>query len=258
MILGLLLSMTVTSWAGCGLHATNERPTYEELTPQEQDAVTTIVQELAAFSERVRKLTGTDIDEVVHRERINVSFKGMIFSFNIGDNTIHVATWENLSPAQHAIVQGWFDTTPSQAEAWYKKFFYRFMAVSQGAKQYMYKTLTPAWVFARRSVFNIERDSIRVALAHFSAEGRRGDMFPFLTRACKPVLKDHRLQYAHLFVDVDVAKKHLKEHFFQLANPDDPTGYMYFMCQWIGMGQQGVQDLRTELDWITNLPLISN
>ena len=254
-----LASLLTLLVAGCGLTVTNERPTYDELSQPEQGAVDVILKELTAVDRNIKVLSrqpNVDIKEIVDRERIHVSFDGLIFVTNIGDNTVHVATWENLTETQQKLVQKWWNA-PSLAitKAWYNTFFYRFMAAAQGIKQYMFKVLTPQWVFAHRTVFNIERDSIRVALAHYVAQGQQSQIWPFVTNLCKPVLQQYRKRYPGTFPDIPAAKRYMNANITQMANPDDPTGYMYFICEWIELGKTDTGSMQVELDWLRDLPL---
>lgn len=234
---------------GCGLSVTHERPSYEELDPVEKSAVQTVLKELRRFDTQVKNRTAHNISEVVDRERIHVSFEGAIFSGNLGDGTIHVAIWENLNDAQRALVAQWFKTSEAGAAAIYRKFFYQFMAVVQGAKQLMYKVHTPTWVYHHRTLWSIERDSIRTALAHYIAEGRRAELWPFLSRACTPIKSRYAPQFSDKF-----SKKYLQANFKSIYSPDAPSGYMYFICRWIDQGKQMHDSLGGELDWLINLP----
>jgi len=167
-----------------------------------------------------------------------------------------VATWGNLTPEQQALIQKWWKMPNlSATKAKYEFFFYRFMAVAQGVKQYMYKVLTPAWVFTNRSVFNLERDSIRTALAHYTAMGRRTEIWNFVTNLCKPVLQQYRKDYPGTFPDIPASKKYMATHITEMANPADPTGYMYFICEWVALGTADAGGLQSELDWLRDLPL---
>lgn len=235
---------------GCGLTVTNERPSYQDLDPTEKSAVDVILSELTALNAQIKKRTIYNIDEIVNRERIDVSFEGLIFTGNIGDDTVHVAVWENLKPEQKTLIQGWFKSaSAAAAEQTYKKLFYQFLAVSQGVKQYVYKVVTPAWVYGHRTLFSFERDSARTALAHYNAIGRHNEMWPFLTSTCTPVIQQYGATYGPNF-----NKAYLADHVTELANPENPTGYMYFLCRWIEESKPDVEDLTIELNWLRDLP----
>lgn len=235
---------------GCGLTVTNERPTYDELDAPEKGAVDTILAELAAFAGQVKSRTTHSIDGIVDREKIHVSFEGYIFAANLGDGIVHVSTWENLSAEQQALVQQWFGRPdPASAREAYVMFFYRFMATSQGAKQFMFDVLTTEWVFANRSLFNVERDSVRTALSHYQALGQQAEMWGFMESVCAPLLAQYEPLYGPTF-----DKRYLRDNFTTLAEPQAPTGYMYYLCRWYQLGVRDAENLTLELKWLEDLP----
>lgn len=197
-----LLLPALMAVAACGLTVTNDNTPYQALDAQERSAVDRILSELLAFNAQVKtRTTGKyTIDPLVDREHIDVAFEGMITVANIGDGQAHVSLWENLTDDERQVVQTWFKAaTPQAAQVTYEKLFYEFLAVSQGVKQFMYNSLSAAWVFGRRSLFNVERDSIRTALAHYVAVGRKAEMWPFLSNACAPVLSQYAATYSSKF-----------------------------------------------------------
>lgn len=236
--------------SACGLTVTQDRPAFEDLDPYERSVVEIVLEELSGFNSEVKARTAFDIDAVVDPDRINVSFEGTILSANIGDNVVHVAAWENLSASQKKLVQTWFQAPDLlAAQSSYETLFYRFLSVSQGAKQYMYEALTTEWVFDHRSIYSVERDSIRVALSYFDAVGRRAEMWTFVDNACAPILS----QYGPVY-DATFSKDYFMSHIRELiADGKTPTGYMYYICRWIQMGQQAAQDLTFELEWLRDL-----
>lgn len=247
--LGLALCAALTAGA-CGLTVTNERPSYEQLEQPERDAVDVILAELAAFAGQVKARTPVSIDALVDRERIHVSFDGFIFAANLGDGVVHVSTWENLSAEQQALVQQWFGRPDlTSARDAYRTFFYRFLAVSQGAKQFMYDVMTVDWLFANRSLFNVERDSIRTALAHYQAIGLQAEIWPFVESVCAPLLAQYEPIYGPTF-----DKRYLRDNFTTLAEPRAPTGYMYYICRWYQLGVREAENLTIELEWLRTLP----
>jgi len=232
----------------CGFTVTNERPQYKDLNAKEKEVVDIVIEELTGLNDAIVRRTSHNINEVLDKEHISVSFEGMIFSGNLGDNIIHVATWDNLSDAQRSLIQTWFSTTADLTAHSYKKFFYRFLTVSQGVKQFMYNVLTPAWVFGNRSLFTVERDSIRTALAYYSSGSQTAEMWDFLRTSCKSVINQYNSTYSALFT-----KEYLKTHFTELADPKAPTGYMYFICRWIDLGMSEAQNLSEELIFLQGL-----
>lgn len=249
---GPLLSCCLLSccalW-GCGLTVTQERPSYDELQPFEQNVVQIVLAELRGFNAQVEARTKYSIAGIIDKERINVSFEGNIFSGNLGDGVIHVAPWENLDAGQHALVAAWFGSSEAAAKTSYEKLFYRFLAVAQGAKQYQYEALGVAWIYDNRSIYNVERDSIRETLSYYRTIGKQADMWNFTTSVCKNILAKYKVTFE---------KKYLQDNLQTLANPKAPSGYMYYICRFIAMGQQDAVDLTTELLWVPTIPSLAN
>lgn len=242
--------MTLLLLGGCDWRVTRERPSFDDLDTYEKSAVEIVLEELAAFNQQVKTHTDFDIDAIVDRERINVSFEGIIFAANLGDELVHVAVWDNLSEGQKELVASWFQSSSREAaKQSYERFFYRFMAVSQGVKQYMYETLGVEWVFGHRSIFNVERDSARIALSHYATVDPSRAMWTFLEASCRPILQQYDATYGPTF-----SKKYLKDNFRELIGDGrTPTGYMYYLCRLIEMGRDTAVDIASELQWILQL-----
>lgn len=249
---------------GCGLTVTNDPPVFEDLGEAEQSAVETIYAELKALDAVVRQRSKTlfgrevDLSPLVDRNRINVSFEGMLFTFNFGNGILHVAAWENLSEQQRATAGTWFGTTAPDTEVWYKKFSYRFMALAQGFKQFMYNLTSVDNVYQHKYLFSMEFDSTRATHAYLAEIGRKVEMWPFTLKACAPVLQNpqHKSAYGAFFTPAESgatpmrfpqAKVYMQDHWHELANPVDPSGYMYFLCQAITIGQSEARNLNAEL-----------
>jgi hypothetical protein len=259
---GLVAALMLIS--GCGLTVTNEPPPFEELDQPEQSAVEIIYGELKALDTVVRQrskaLFGREVDlsPLVDRNKINVSFEGMLFNFNFGNGVLHVAAWENLSEQQRSIAGTWFGTTAPDTEASYKKFCYRFMALAHGMKQFMYNLTSVDNVYQHKYLFSMEFDSTRAAHAYLAETGRKAEMWPFVAQACAAVIQDprHKSAYGAFFTPAESgatpmrfpqAKVYMQDHWRELANPVDPSGYMYFLCQAITVGQAEARSLNAEL-----------
>ena len=235
----------------CGLEVTQDRPTYEDLDPPEKNVVQIVLSELRGFNKQVEARTKYSIATIIDKEKIDVSFEGKIFFGNLGDQVIHLSTWENLEAGQRALVAQWFKKTEAAAKPLYEAFFYRFLAISQGAKQYQYEVLGVDWMFANRSLYNIERDSLRETLSYYKTVGKEATMWGLATTICKPLLA----QYG---ASLPFDKKYLASHLQELANPTDPTGYMVYVCRWIDMGKEDSVDLTTELTWVPTIPSLQD
>ena len=113
----------------------------------------------------------------------------------------------------------------------------------------MFDVLGTDWVFANRSLFNVERDSIRTAMSHYQAIGQQAAMWGFLESVCAPLLAQYESTYGPTF-----AKRYLRDNFTTLAEPRAPTGYMYYICRWYRLGARDAGNLTLELNWLRDLP----
>ena len=252
--------VVVTVLGACGLTVTNERPEYSELDQAEQRAVDIIYGELAALDKNVRGLTSYSIAPIVDRERIHVSFEGMIFIYNLGDGVVHVSVWENLTDDQRDLVQSWFELkTLAETKQCYEWFFYRFLAVAEGVKQFAYNVHGADFGITQRSVYSMQRDAMRTALAHFGASGRGTEAHSRTASTCAPVIKQYDDRWGYLFLPeyradhYKKAKLYLQANYFTLAAPEDPTGYIYWICQGIAYEKTRLDPVPVELEWLRTL-----
>ncbi len=260
-LLPLILAAALA--AGCGLTVTNEPPTYEELDKPERAAVDIVYTEIKALDARVRQRTQVifkrqyTLSPLVDKARIIVNFEGLLFSFNFGDGRLRVAAWENLTDAQRQVAGAWFGAKGAAAETTYKTFVYRFMALAQGMKQYMYNLGSADNVYQHKYIFSMEFDSTRATHAYLAMVGRK-HMWPQIAAACAPILanKAHQKAYSHMFTAKESAAKpmrfpqaktYLQDNWRTLADPADPSGYMYFFCQATMIGQKEARHFDTEL-----------
>jgi hypothetical protein len=230
----------------CGLTVTNERPTYEQLEPERQEVVEVILQELSVLNDRVRAHSPLDIEVLLERDNVDVSVEHLIVAANLGAGVIHVSTWDRLTPGQQALIQQWFEQPTLEAtEQVYEKLFYRFLAVSQGAKQVMYEELTADYVNTHKSPYTIERHAIRATLSHFKEAGRKKEIWGLLDRICQPM----RAAYDPVWGD-HFSQQHLKENFHELTDLEAPTGYMYYICRWYELGTRETAGFTADLHWL--------
>ncbi len=239
----LLLLLLAAS--GCGLVVTNERRTYDELDQTEQQANKIILDELKAFDAKLRKHGEAPITVLLDKERINVSPRGLMTASNLGAGEIHITTWENLTPAQQQLVAGWFGAaSPAAARPIYVAFFYRFLGLDQGAKQVMYQALTPEYVNVHKAVYTIERHAIRLIVA-FCRETGRQSLLNTVEKACQPLRKQYDAVWGQAF-----SQQHLSDNFYDLADPEAPTGYMYYLCRFVALAKQESGGFVTDVKWL--------
>jgi hypothetical protein len=255
-VLRLSVVLLALVLGGC-FTLTNDRPDFNELDSAEQQAVDTVLGELRSLEAELKASRGCSIAEVVDRQKVDVSFQELILAENLGDGTIHLSIWENLSEHQKQLVQTWFATgSEAAAETLYKKLFYEFLAVTQGTKEFIYDALEVSWLMQNRSWFNIEKDAVRIAVAHFDGVGRGAEMRGFLTQSCAPLVKAYASEWDARYQN---GRDYLKNPFnlSELYNPAAPIGYLYFVCRWADRAMNGPEEpadsLGGEVDWILSL-----
>ncbi|MCB9556205.1 MAG: hypothetical protein H6707_08900 [Deltaproteobacteria bacterium] len=245
----ILLSLSWLVTSACGLRVTNERPSYDQLEATEKSVVQRVLAELQSFNKQVESRTDYSVRSILGRDNIHVSFDGLIFVGTLGDNVVHVSPWENLSASQRTLIRSWFGSASADAaRQTYEALFYRFFIVSQGVKQFMFEVHSPTWIYGNRSLFNVERDSIRAALSYYRDSGQRG-MWDLTEKACAPLIRQYDALYSPNF-----NKYYMRDNFRTLADPQAPTGYMYFLCRFVRMGRDDSVDFTYELTWLRDLP----
>lgn len=245
--LGLLLL------SACGdFTVTNERPSFAELTPPEQSVVDRVLNELRAFNRDVEAFTDYSVVSIIDREKIDVSFKEFILVANLGDQTVHISAWVNLSQEQRNLIQTWFNASSAEeARQFYEFFFYRFFVVGQGAKQFMYESSSVEWVYANRSLYAVERDSTQLALTFYQNDATA---MALINRGCTAVRKRYGTTYQKGFeLKRPDADQYFLDNARSLLDPKAPTGYMYYVCGWIARGMDLLDTMDGELDWLGGL-----
>jgi len=244
------------SWAmgvaltACGLTVTKDRPAFKDLSAEQKDAVEVVVEELSGLNKEIEHRSEFSIATIVDKNKVNVSFEGVILSANVGDDLVHVAPWSNLDQRQRQALQGWFQAPSLEtAKQTYERFFYRFLSTSQGTKQFMYTSLSTEWVFGNRSVYTVERDSIRAALSYYDAVEGRSSMWAFLKSTCQSVRADLGPSY-----DATFSKQYFMSNIRDLLDDGKyPAGYMYYLCRWVEMGMDAAVPFTEELQWLSTL-----
>lgn len=210
----------------CGFSVTNKHQKAD--TNVEQEVQRAVLDELTKLDERIRDVSEYDINSILDPAKIDVSVKGSLVSLNLGDGVIHMSVWENLTEQQQLRVGQWFGGDP---KATYEKFFYRFLTVSQGMKQLQFNILTVPWVYKNRSIFGVERDSIRGALGYYAWVGEPA-MWQFVEQICGRMVD----QYDDTYGPNYNAKYLLNNIGSLLDNFENPVGYVYFICRWVQTG----------------------
>jgi hypothetical protein len=239
--------------SACGdFTVTNERPKFADLTPPEQSVVDRVLNELQSFNTQVEAYTDYNVKSIINREKIDVSFKEYILVANLGDQTVHISAWENLSQKQRNLIQTWFNAVNAEeARQYYEFFFYRFFVVGQGAKQFMYESSSVEWVYANRSLYAVERDSTQLALTFYQNDATA---MALINRGCTQVRKRYDATYRSGFeLKRPAADQYFLDNARSLLDPKAPTGYMYYVCGWIARGMGLLDTMDGELDWLGGL-----
>jgi hypothetical protein len=105
----------------------------------------------------------------------------------------------------------------------------------------------------------LQRDAMRTGLAHFKASGRWSEANNRTASTCAPVIKQYDDRWGDLFLPqyaadhYKKAKQYLQDNFTTLTDPEDPTGYMYWICQGIAYEKTRLDPLPVELEWLRTL-----
>jgi len=248
-----LASVGLLLLSACGdLTVTNERPAFEDLSVPEKSVVERVLNELTAFNQQVEMHTEYNVRTILDRQKIDVSFTGLILVANLGDEIVHISAWENLSTKQQALIQTWFGaTTVEETRQFYEFFFYRFFVIGQGAKQFMYESSSVEWVYLNRSLYAVERDSTQLALTYFQNDAAA---IALMDRGCAQVRKRYDAKYRAGFeLKRPEADQYFLDNARSLLDPKEPTGYIYYVCRWIERGKGLLDSMNGELDWLGGL-----
>jgi hypothetical protein len=229
---------------GCGLELTSEPPPFESLEPPEQQIVRSVVEELAGFDAALVGLQQTSISAIVDPARINVAHQHKILIANVGEDRVHLGLWQSLREDQQQLIQTWFDLpTRAATERAFERFFYRFMVLVQGARQYAFEAM-PAELLRDKAVYTIDRHATRAAVSYLRS--RKLEPLHQQVRAlCKPLLERYRSTWGQ-----HVNQPYMSDNLGALTDPNDPTGYFFFVCSWLEMAQTEAQGLAEDLRWL--------
>jgi hypothetical protein len=234
--------------AGCDLTLTQEPVRYEDLPPAQQAAVDRILARVAAFNGSVVGTGYADLGPVAHdRERVDVALDGIWVIANLGDGRLHLSAWDRLSAGQKQRWASWFGETVDLAAARYLLFFYEYVAVHLAGIQAVYAIQGVEWVYGHRSVFNVERDAERLAVTYLVAVDP--GLLAWAEANCAVLLSRFASEWGTKYDQVSYG-----DNFREITDPDDPSGYLYYLCRHEAAAQQRrltySTDFRAELEMI--------
>lgn len=213
--------------AGCDLAMTRDPEPYDALDDFERGASGAIHARwiqwdayLSAVSGNVHRL-GPIVDDP---SRINVSMDGLWVVLNLGDGRIHVSVWENLTAAQQQRWASWFGEPLEAAAVRYRMFFYDWVALHLAGVQTVFAVQGVDWVYTHRHTFKIERDAERMAVNYATERDRA--MFDYARACCNVIRARFDERWSTSFT-----MEYYGEHLRDLTDPDDPSGYLYFLCR---------------------------
>ena len=224
--MGWVVVGTLVAASACELSLTVEPATYEDLDDSERSAADRVFARIRAFDERLRRVSAEEFGLgriAADRDRVDVSVSGIWVLVNLGDDRVHLTTWENLAPTQRERWGTWFAEGAEAASARYRRFFYEYAALHLVGIQSVYSVQDVGWVYRWRSMFMVERDAQRMVVTYLAET--EPDLADFARRTCSTIRAHHD----------DVLREHYdgpyyRDHVRELADPDDPSGYFWFLC----------------------------
>jgi hypothetical protein len=224
---GIAAAALALAAAGCDLTLTGEPVRYADLDPDERAAADRIYANLRAFDARFRAARGSTwnlglIAQDV--ERVDVSVSGLWVFTNLGDDRVHVTTWENLAASNRERWVAWFGPGDANARARYQVFFYDLVALHLAGIQAVYAVQGVAWVYENRSVFNLDRDAQRLAVTYLAEFNSA--LLAQVSAYCGTITGLFGSRWAAHY-----DQSYYLSHFRELTDPDDPAGQLYFLCR---------------------------
>ena len=211
----------------CDLPLTREPATYEDLDDDDRAAADRIFARLQAYDARLRAVSGGryGLGPIAEdRDRIDVSVLDLWVMLNLGDDRIHLTTWENLTAGQRERWASWFGEGPDAAATRYRRFFYDFVALHLAGIQTVYAVQGVAWVYEWRAMFTVDRDAQRMVVTYLTETDR--DLFSFARGTCSTIRTRFDDRWAEHY-----EQTFYREHVRELADLDDPTGHIWFLCR---------------------------
>ncbi|MBI5486152.1 MAG: hypothetical protein HY905_02345 [Deltaproteobacteria bacterium] len=248
----LLLALALVTPA-CDLMITLEPATYEDLDDDQRSAADRIFARLQAYHARLRAISGGQygLGPIAEdKDRIDVSVLGKWVMLNLGDDRIHITTWENLTAEQRERWASWFGEGLEAAAARYRTFFYDYVALHLAGIQTLFSVQGVNWVYVHRGTFSVDRDAQRMAVDYLTETER--SLFDFARSTCSAIRARFDERWAAHY-----DKFYYGDHVRDLADPDDPTGHIWFLCAHLEAGEarrlEGPYTFAGELDVLVRL-----
>jgi len=230
----------------CSFTATKDPLSYEDLSPGQKSAVDRINENLQEIHDAFDAQGGPGIDKILGQAE--VGFEGILTAVNLGDQRARISVWEDLSDKQRDLVAGWWQVSLPEAEAIYPFVLYDYMALHLGAQEYIYEVQGVERVFENRPRLKVDLDAARLVAAY--ARANWPAVMDPLAQVCVPM----RQQYDAVWGDrYGIEKEHqrwFQQNLEDLADPEEPTGYFYFLCRWTEDGRARSFTLAEEMQKI--------
>jgi hypothetical protein len=219
---GLLLS-------SCSWTVTRQPLSYEELSEDQRSAVDRINENLLRMHQALRVAGGPGIDGILGSAE--VGFEDLVIAVNLGDGRARVSVWEDLTAGQHELVAGWWDVDESTAEMLWPPMAYDYMALHLAALEYVYVVQGVERVFEHRPRLNVERDAQRLVGAYVRASWP--GLFDLMTGLCAPMRAEYDEVWDEHYGPEPEDQRYFQEHLREIADPQRPTRYFYYLCRWM-------------------------
>jgi len=226
MRLRLAIALSATC-LGCDLSMTLDPEPYDELSDHERAASQAIHTRWVQWDSYLASVSGGahHLGPIVgDPSRIDVCIEDYWVVLNLGDGRIHLSVWENLSPGQQQRWASWFDEPVEAAAVRYRTFFYEWVALHLAGIETVFRVQGVEWVYSHRHTFKIERDAERMAV-NYATERNRA-IFDYARACCRVIRSRFDARWGSAFT-----MEYYGEHLRELTDPDDLSGYLYFLCR---------------------------
>jgi len=230
----------------CSFTVTKNPLSYEDLSNGQRSAVDRINANLQRMHDALVTQGGPGIEGILGNAE--VGFEDIVIAVNLGDGRARVTVWEDLTGGQKDLIASWWQLDPATTEQRYASMAYDYMALHLAALEYVYVVQGVERVFETRPRLNVERDAQRLVAA--LARDQLPELLDLMTGLCAPMRAQYDATWAQHYGPEGEHQRYFQEHLREIADPQHPTGYFYYLCRWMEDARMRSSTLADEMQLI--------